>query len=213
MVNALDINSIETLKTLATVSKPQARSVANGYMKALQKQGGDTGVLVNRNPFDTIYIGEILRIFPRAKILLAMRDPADVVLSCYMQMFTINDANSTLTTPLGAAKTYDCAMKLWVQYNELFDLDSIICRYEDLVDNPEGTLRPIIDFLGIEWDENTLNHEKTAASRERINTVSYAQVVQPVYSSSVRRWESYAEFMPEALEILAPWRAYFGYGE
>ncbi len=211
MVQKLGVHSRDTLPLLETLSAGQMQKAAEGYLRAARKLAPGDGVIVDRNPYNTQILGDILRVFPKARVIMAVRDPADVVLSCYMQNFVLNDANALLTNIQDAAKAYDSTMKLWVQYQEVLDFDKTVIRYEDIVNDAAATLPPLVDFLGLEWDPAMLDHQKTAASRERINTASYAQVVQPIYKSALRRWENYAELMPEALEILTPWRAYFGY--
>jgi len=211
MLENAGITGADKLDVLGNLSGEKALRVARTYYHELRQHSGGHRIVVDRNPFNTQHLGAILRIFPNAKFIVAVRDPADVVLSCFMQNFNIHEGTIALTNPLDGARAYDANFGLWRQYLDVFDFDSYVCKYEDLVDDPEKTLHEITDFIGVEWDKNMLNHQKTAASRKRINTASYSQVVQPIYKTSVRRWEHYAHLMPEALEILKPWREYFGY--
>jgi len=96
---------------------------------------------------------------------------------------------------------------------DILNIPFVESRYENLVHDPEATLRPIVEFLGVDWDKGLLDHQRTAKSRGVIGTPSYAQVVEPIYNTAVARWERYADLMPEALEILAPWRKKFGYSD
>lgn len=74
-----------------------------------------------------------------------------------------------------------------------------------------GTCRTPIEFLGLAWDDRMLSYRETAMSRGRINTPSYNQVVQPLYSQSIGRWENYREQMQPVLPLLEPWISEFGY--
>ena len=55
------------------------------------------------------------------------------------------------------------------------------------------------------------DYAATARARGRINTASYHQVVQPLYSHAKGRWERYREHMEPVLPMLAPWVERFGY--
>ena len=43
--------------------------------------------MIDKNPSLTYLIPAIVRVFPEIKLLIALRDPRDVVLSCFMQAF------------------------------------------------------------------------------------------------------------------------------
>ena len=51
-------------------------------------------IFIDKLPLNIIYIAEILKIFPSAKFIFALRNPFDAVLSCFMQPFIPNDAMS-----------------------------------------------------------------------------------------------------------------------
>ncbi len=201
------------IKALDTLSPNQIKKAGSVYLKEMKAAGERTKIIIDKLPLNLAYAGEILRIFPKAKFILSLRDPADAVFSCFMQSFQLNDAMATFDTPENAARTYDLSFNIWQQAVAELAPTVITCRYEDLILDPEASLRPIIAFLGMDWDGNILNHLDAAQARSHIATSSYAQVVQPLYTSAVARWTRYKHLMPEALEILAPWRAKFGYSD
>ncbi len=120
------------------------------------------GLVIDRLPMNLVYAGEILRVFPRAKFILALRDPADAVLSCFMQSVRLNPPMATLDTPTDAAKTYAFSMGIWQKTVKALAPAVVTTRYEDLSVNPEETLRTILCFLGIEWEGAMLDHQRTA---------------------------------------------------
>ena len=69
----------------------------------------------------------------------------------------------------------------------------------------------VIAFLGLEWDDALLQHQRTARDRGYIRTPSYAQVTEKIYTRSSGRWESYRKHMEPILPVLAPWIEKFGY--
>ena len=58
-------------------------------------------ILVDKNPLNMLRLPMIRRLFPNARIILALRHPCDVLLSCYMQNFR-SPAFMVLCSTLGA---------------------------------------------------------------------------------------------------------------
>ena len=157
------------------------------------------------------HVGSIHRVFPDAKFILALRHPCDCVLSCFMQTFKLNGAMMNFLSLEQSARLYAAVMELWTVYRQKLDLDVHVVKYEELVQDLEGTCRPLIRFLGLEWDDNLHNYQKTALERGSIHTPSYSQVVQPLYKRASGRWTNYREQMEPVLPVLQPWIEAFGY--
>lgn len=168
--------------------------------------------LVDKMPLNTIDAALIARLFPRAKVLLALRHPCDVVLSGFMQAFKPNPAMVQFETLKGAALFYATVMDLWRQYEQVLPLVVHRIRYEDLIADFEGETRRMLAFLGLPWDEAVLAFAERAKSKA-IATPSYHQVTQPIYARSVGRWRNYPAAFADVLPILEPWIAVFGYGD
>ena len=103
-------------------------------------------------------------------------------------------------------------MRIWEQSLPLIEDRFVESRYEDLVDDMQKTLTPVLKLLGLEWDENMENYRQTALDRGRIRTPSYNQVVKPLYKDAQQRWKNYAKPMARILPLLEPWAERFGYG-
>jgi hypothetical protein len=102
-------------------------------------------------------------------------------------------------------------MGLWSEYQQKLSLDVHVLRYEDLIQDFAGTCKPLMEFLGLEWDDNLYNYQKTALDRDRIGTPSYFQVTQPLYKHASGRWMNYREQMQPVMPALQPWIEAFGY--
>ena len=72
-------------------------------------------------------------------------------------------------------------------------------------------MRPLIDFLGLDWRDDLLDHRRTAKDRGVISTPSYNQVTQKLYGDAALRWERYREQMEPVLPLLLPWAKRLGY--
>jgi len=199
---------------LATLTPDQFAAVRSEYFAVLDRTAPPgEGIVVDKLPLNLVQAGPILRIFPEARFVLSLRHPCDVCLSCFMQDFAMSTAMANFFTLEDAANLYDKAMSLWLHYEAVLPMRVQRVRYEDLTSNLEGAVRPLLDFLGLEWDERMREFTKTASSRERIATPSYHQVAQPIYQRARYRWARYGKRLDPVAQRLAPYIARFGYGE
>lgn len=166
--------------------------------------------LLDKMPLNICYLPVVRRVFPGAKVLVALRDPRDVCISCLFQPFGPNDAMVHFTTMESTVALYRRVMELWLTYRRTLGLEWMESRYEDLVAEPEARIRAILEFLGEEWDENVL---KFAERKRSVRTPSYRGVAQGVHSRSVKRWEKHRETIGPHLAMLAPVLEALGYAE
>lgn len=167
-------------------------------------------LFIDKLPLNTLCMPLIARLFPAARFLFAVRDPRDVVLSCYMRAFGLNEAMRNFLTLAGTAELYAGVMQIGIRCHERFGGRVHLIRYESLVDDLEGAARDLCAFLKLDWDPAMLRFQDTARKR-RINTPSYHQVVQPVYASARARWRHYREYLQPVLPRLQPFVDFFGY--
>jgi tetratricopeptide (TPR) repeat protein len=168
-------------------------------------------MVIDKNPLSMIRMPLIHRLFPDAKVILAMRHPCDVVLSNYMQNFKPTEAMASFLDLPNAARTYARIFEYWEKCRDVLPLDVHMLRYEAMVQDVEAATRPLFDFLDLSWEEQVLDTQKTAADRGYIRTPSYAQVTEKIYSSASGRWNRYRSQMNEILPILEPWVSRYGY--
>ena len=169
-------------------------------------------LLVDKLPLYTTFIPIIHRLFPDARYIFAIRDPRDVVLSCFMHPFGLNEAMRHFLTIEGSAGFYDTVMGQGLRSLGYLGPRAHLLRYEALVDNLETQARGVCGFLGLEWDAGMLQFHDTARKR-RINTPSYHQVVQPVYRNALQRWRRYERQLAPVLPRLEPYVERFGYAK
>jgi tetratricopeptide (TPR) repeat protein len=197
---------------LAGLGADALRELRRRYFDEVDRQLGDLGgrTPVDKMPLNTIDAGLIYRLFPHARILLALRHPCDVVLSGFMQAMKPNTAMVLFDSLISTARFYAQVMGLWLRYREVLPLRVQSIRYEDLVADFAGETRRVLDFLGLPWDDAVLSYAEHAKTRS-IATPSYHQVVQPIYRRAVGRWHNYADEFAEGLPVLQTFIQAFGY--
>ena len=168
--------------------------------------------IVDKHPLRMARMPIVNRLFPDARIILVERHPCDVVLSCFMANFQLNQAMRSFTDLEEAARTYDAVFAAWTRAEAALPMRVHRVRYERMVEDPGAELRPLLAFLGLDWDEKVLDNQAAAASRGLVRTASYAQVTEPIYQRAAGRWERYRAQLAPVLPILAPWAERMGYG-
>ena len=167
-------------------------------------------VFVDKLPLNLILAPLIARVFPGAKLIFAVRDPRDVILSCFQQRFGLNTAMAHFLDLERAARYYAAAMSLFDLCRARLPLDIHLVRYEDVVADLDLQAHTLADCLGVAFEPAMLAFHQAAARRD-INTPSARQVIEPLYAHSVGRWRAYAEDLAPSLPILDPWVRRFGY--
>lgn len=168
--------------------------------------------LVDKNPLNMLWLPVIHRIFPRAKFILALRHPCDVILSCYLQNFRAAPLVAACRSLESLARAYVAAMENWLHHAALFQPDVFISRYEDLVADAHAQTRRIATFLGLDDAASMLQFDAIAREKGYIRTPSYTQVIEPINSRGVGHWQQYREHFREVLPILQPMLDHWGYG-
>jgi len=162
--------------------------------------------LLDKNPGRTVWLPAFLRAFPDLRVLIALRDPRDVIISLYFQDHT----NTNLLTLEQLAYYYSLVMDAWLAVREWEGLAWMETRYEDVVVDLEREGRRVTDFLGLQWHENQAryyehNLEKPVLSN---NTDS---IMKPVYKGAMGRWRAYEKYLAPVLRMLEPYCRKFGY--
>lgn len=205
--------SIGGLAAIATLEAQAIADARTQYFDEVSKLAvlDSASVLIDKSPLFLQKVPLIQRLFPDARFILALRHPCDVVLSCFMSNFRLNSAMSNFLRLEDAAEFYDLVFTHWERSRELFPINVHTVVYEKLVDDVPGEVRPLLNFLGLEWHENVLDHMRTAKARGLITTASYAQVTEPIYTRATGRWRRYRKHLEPVLPTLAPWVEKWGY--
>ena len=181
------------------------RSVA----RLVQLQPGQR--LVDKNPLTMLRLPLLVRLFPNARIVFVVRHPCDVVFSNYLQHFNAPAYIALCSTLPRLAAGYAAAMRFWLQQVEILKPQVFEWRYEDVVRDFDNHVERLGEFLELSDTAPLRQFSEHAKHKGYIGTPSYAQVVQPVYASSIGRWRRYREYFEPILPELAPAMQHWGY--
>jgi Flp pilus assembly protein TadD len=202
-----------TAEKLALIDFSGVLHLREFYWKSVRERFGDAigeRRFIDKFTMNTVDLGLINCIFPDAKVVFVMRDPRDVCLSCFMQLMVPTPTTVQMLNWERTAAFYRQVMNWWMYLKGQMTLDFIEFRYEDVVADFESTYRRVFDFLGLTWDPAVVDFHEHAA-KKFVASPSRAQVAQPLYASSVGKWQYFrAEFEP-VKDILSPFLEAFGY--
>lgn len=201
-----------SIDRLAALDEAGAREWRELYWNRVREYGVEPAgkVFVDKLPLHTFYLPVIAKLFPRARILFARRDPRDVVISCFKHRFRGNPLTVEFTDLERAARVYAAAMTLAEIYREKLTLPVHIHQHEHLVEDLDAATQAICDFIGLPWDANMRNFVETANQRE-IRTPSAGQVRRGLYRDALAAWRKYGDTIDVIRPILDPWAERFGY--
>jgi len=211
-LNIVD-NAIGGLAALPALDAESIAQARRHYFDEVHKieDVPTSNLLIDKSPLFLQKVPLIQLLFPGARFILAMRHPCDVLLSCFMSNFRLNSAMSNFLRLEDAAQFYDLTFQHWQRSCKLLPTNVHVIKYENLVEDVEAEVRPLFDFLDLQWDSQVLDHQRTAKARGLITTASYSQVIEPIYKRASGRWTRYRENLEPVLPILKPWAQRYGY--
>ncbi|MDQ2067544.1 sulfotransferase [Xinfangfangia sp. CPCC 101601] len=164
--------------------------IAEGYMGLVRLRNGRNDVLyVDKLLHNFLNIGLILRFFPKARIIHAMRHPLDACVAIYTApLKSQHHPYAERLDDLGWY--YKLYLELMSHWTSRYPEAILSVRYEDVVSAPDMQMRRVCQFLGLPFEEAMLDHR---ANGHVAQTISKWQVHQPLYKSSVSRWKPHKE--------------------
>jgi tetratricopeptide (TPR) repeat protein len=166
-------------------------------------------VFVDKHPLNGLKLPLIARLFPEARILIALRDPRDVVWSCFRRRFRMSAPYYELLTLAGAAGLYDAVMDITHEIIPALHMRAHPVQLEALVTDFDREVANACDFLGLEFDSRM----REFATRARgVATASGAQLARGLNSAGIGEWRRYATQLAPVLPVLERWTNRFGYG-
>ena len=187
----------------APLGPTHPQKMAREYLQAMRDDGWrNTPRFTDKTLLHYPSIGLLHMMFPKAVILNAVREPMDMLFSCYRQLFA--DGRDTVftysLTDLG---------RQYVAYREMMDhWDRVLpgrvlnVNHEVLVTNPDAGIRELVEACGLEWDPRCL---KFYENKRPIYSSSRDQVRRPIFTDSIGRWRCYETHLGALSAALGPY--------
>jgi Flp pilus assembly protein TadD len=195
--------SVEGMPRFTTPPRPASRyfrELGAAYVKTLRRHGARAQRIVDKMPTNYLYIGMIHLCLPNAVILHSVRDPVDVCLGCYKQIFTSGYETSFDLTLIG--RHYRLYRRLMAHWDQVLPGRVVDVVYERLVADPQGEIRRLLAACGLPWDDACLRFHETSRP---VQSASQSQVRRPLYTGAVQRWRRYEKHLGPLLAALGPY--------
>ncbi|MFO0782109.1 MAG: sulfotransferase [Phycisphaerales bacterium] len=140
------------------------------------------------------YLPWLAAVLPDARYLHVERDPRDRAISMYLSAF--HATQWAFTSSLEAIRRCTIMERQLVpEAVQALRLRALKVQYEELVDDPAGQARRMLEHLGLEFEPAVLAPEE---NQRAVLTLSSQQVRRSINRASIGRWKNYAfAFGPE----------------
>jgi Flp pilus assembly protein TadD len=202
-----------SVKSLNALKTAERQRLTTRYFKSLLRDINPApGVLLlDKNPSLTPSLHLWLRLFPMLKVLITLREPRDVILSCFFQNLALTAVNVNFLSLERTARFYADSMDVWLRLRDLGGFDWLETKYEDWVGGLENEGRKVMNFLGLPWRSEQIAFHESARGKF-VFAPTYNEVTKPVHGRAMQRWKNYATAFAPLEERLAPYVRAFGYG-
>ncbi|MEK9533134.1 MAG: sulfotransferase, partial [Alphaproteobacteria bacterium] len=154
--------------------------------------------VTDKLPHNFRFIPLICSAFPEAKIIHVQRDKAATCWSNFKHNFVSSDLGYAcdLKDTLEYYQLYEDLMQVWdLEHGE--KIHKLV--YEELTTDQEGTTKHLIDYLGLDWEDNCLSPQK---NKRGVRTASQQQVRRSIYTGSSEAWKQYGRFIDNLFDQL-----------
>ncbi len=182
---------------LENINSSILRLIHQHYFTSVSSLFTGHSYLVDKMPYNFMFIGLILLSLPGSRIILCERNPIENCLSIYKQKF--RRGHNFAYSLKEIAEYYLLYHDLITFWKELYP-DRIFClRYENLIKDQEKVSRSLIDYCNLKWEDDCLFFYK---NKRDVSTASAVQVKKPIYTNSLELSRNYTEHITELNDAL-----------
>lgn len=210
LTGAVGSNAGDVLDAIPAARLVESRSRYQRWMHAAIGTQDLTGVLLDKNPSTTFLIPAFRRLLPQAAIIIAIRDPRDVVVSCFLQHFPLNPVSAMFTQLDLTVMRCRAELEAWLRLRDKLTQPWCEIRYEQLVAGDESVLSSALVAMGLDGQDDLLRFQ-SGLRTSAVRSPTYAQLFEPVHTKSVGRWQRYEEALRPFLSQLEPVCRRLGY--
>jgi tetratricopeptide (TPR) repeat protein len=177
---------------LLSLSSPQLKMIGENYIKDSEVFRRDGIYFIDKMPNNFRHIGLIKLILPNAKIIDIRRNSMSACFSCFKQLFAEGQEFTYSFERLG--NYYNNYIELMDHWNKVLPNQILSVKYEDLINNFEDTVKVILDYCKLPYEQACVEFYK---SKRSVKTPSAQQVRQPIYTSGLDYWKNYDSYLDE----------------
>lgn len=154
---------------------------------------------IDKMPNNFRHVGLIHLILPNAKIIDARRDAMSCCFSNLKQLFAQGQEFTYGIEDI--ARYYKTYVELMDHWDAVLPGRVLRVQHEDVVDDLESSVRRILDYCGLPFEEACIEFHKTKRS---VRTPSSEQVRQPIFRDGLDQWKKFEPWLEPLCEALGP---------
>ena len=185
-------------QSLAEAGEERLDQLRRDYLGQVRDLFPDAPLVTDKRPDNFLHIGLIKTLFPGARIIHTVRNALDNILSAYFLYFSESVAYSERLDDI--VHYFAQYRRLMGHWQGLYGSDIFTVDYDRLVDDPKAVLEPLLDFLGLDWEEGCLDQQSSGSA---VRTASVWQVRKPLHRKSSGRWRNYTSELSDVRNSLA----------
>jgi len=182
---------------LKSLTKDQRKEMGLEYIKDTFMHRDKAPRFTDKMPNNFRHIGLIHLILPNAKIIDARRYPLDCCFSIYKQLFAQGQEFSYGLEEIGSY--YRNYIDLMDHWNRVLPGKILKVNNEDIINDLEGQVKRIIDYLELPFEEECISFYNTKRS---VRTASSEQVRKPINKDGLERWKPYSKKLKPLVDCL-----------
>ncbi len=186
-------------EVLGELSAEQIRDLGEGYIQTTRIQRGSAPNFIDKLPNNFQHIGLIHLILPNARIVDARRHPMAGCFSCFKQLFAKGQAFTYDLEDVG--HYYRDYVSLMDHWDDVLPGRVLRVQYEDVVADSETQIRRLLDYCGLEFEEQCLRFYE---NERAVRTPSSEQVRRPVYKEGLNQWRNFETHLGPLKDALGP---------
>jgi tetratricopeptide (TPR) repeat protein len=192
-----DGETAESIARIAALDQAALDAEAQAYLDELHALAPGRSRIVDKMPGNYLYVWLIALLFPKAKIIHCVRDPRDIGLSIFTFRFYGYHGYAHDLADLGWMIGEQA--RLMDHWKAASPVPILTLRLDDWVQDFDGTLARVLDFVDLPPDPACARFYEADS---RVQSVSRAQVKQPVNARGIGRWRPYAQGLAPLIEEL-----------
>ena len=184
---------------LAELPRDRFRELGESYLETTRIQRSNTPFFIDKMPNNFRHIGLIHLILPNSKIIDARRHPMGGCFSGFKQLFAHGQTFTYSLEDIG--KYYRDYVRLMDHWDAVLPGRVHRVQYEEMVADTENQIRTLLDYCGLEFEEQCLRFYETDRA---VRTPSSEQVRKPIYKEGLEQWRHFEAYLDPLKEALGP---------
>jgi tetratricopeptide (TPR) repeat protein len=175
---------------MADLSADDFRRLGERYLAETEVYRRGRPFFIDKMPNNFRHIGLIHLMLPNARIIDARREPMACCFSNLKQLFAQGQEFTYSVEDI--ARYYRTYLDLMAHWDVALPGRILRVRHEDVIDDLEGSVRRILDFCGLPFEQACVEFHRTERS---VRTPSSEQVRQPIFRDGLDQWKRYEPWL------------------